>query len=403
MLTKTDEHAKNNEGLQVTTRDINATQAAPRPLGRRHFLQQCGTAAAVFAAPSWAQSRTLRLGTTVDQTGLEKGIGSDLVKGATAYFNAVNKTGGINGAKVELITVDDQFKPDLAKANAQAFQADSSVLGILSPLGTRPTAAIVESIRDFAVVGPIAGAAAVRKNSPPNVFWVRATFDAEIEKLIHTAVTLGTTRIGIVHPKDPLGLSILASFQKAMAEVKLEPVIIATTPTNTSTDVEPAAKAIAKAQPQVVIMVLSGVAPLFVKALRDAGGTSTVYGLSNAASAVNIAAMGDKARGVGFAIIVPSPLSNKNTLVRSYQTDMQASGWKDYTLFGLEAYVNARVMAEGLRRAGPKVTRESLINGLDGITNFDLGGMRVNYGNGNRVGSTFVDVGVVGLDGRLLT
>lgn len=380
-----------------------ASQTATRPLARRHFLLQCGTAAAVFAAPSWAQSRTLRLGTTVDQTGLEKGIGSDLVRGATAYFNAVNKAGGINGAKVELITVDDQFKPDIAKANAQAFQADSSVLGILSPLGTRPSAAIVETIRDFAVVGPVAGAAAVRKNSPPNVFWVRATFDAEIEKLIHTAVTLGTTRIGIVHPKDPLGLSILASFQKVMAEVKLEPVIIATTPTNTSTDVEPAAKAIAKAQPQVVIMVLSGVAPLFVKALRDAGGTSTVYGLSNAASAVNIAAMGDKARGVGFAIIVPSPLSNKNTLVRSYQSDMQASGWKDYTLFGLEAYVNARVMAEGLRRGGAKVTRESLIHALDGITNFDLGGMRVNYGNGNRVGSTFVDVGVVGFDGRLLT
>ena len=387
----------------MTTRDSKAIQTATRPLARRHFLQQCGTAAAVFAAPSWAQSRTLRLGTTVDQTGLEKGIGSDLVKGATAYFNAVNEAGGINGAKVELVTSDDQFKPDISKANALAFQADSSVLGILSPLGTRPSAAIVETIRDFAVVGPVAGAAAVRKNSPSNVFWVRATFDAEIEKLIHTAVTLGTTRIGIVHPKDPLGLSILASFQKTMAEMKLEPAIIATTPTNTSTDVEPAARAIAKAQPQVVIMVLSGVSPLFVKALRDAGGTSTVYGLSNAASAVNIAAMGEKGRGVGFAIIVPSPASSKNTLVRGYQADMQASGWKDFTLFGLEAYVNARVMAEGMRRAGAKVTRDSLIAGLDSITNFDLGGMRVNYGNGNRVGSSFVDVGVVGFDGRLLT
>ncbi|MCZ8286581.1 MAG: ABC transporter substrate-binding protein, partial [Bacteroidia bacterium] len=175
----------------MTTRDSKATQTATRPLARRHFLQQCGTAAAVFAAPSWAQSRTVRLGTTVDQTGLEKGIGSDLVKGATAYFNAVNKAGGINGAKVELVTSDDQFKPDISKANALAFQADSSVLGILSPLGTRPSAAIVETIRDFAVVGPVAGAAAVRKNSPSNVFWVRATFDAEIEKLIHTAVTLG--------------------------------------------------------------------------------------------------------------------------------------------------------------------------------------------------------------------
>jgi branched-chain amino acid transport system substrate-binding protein len=370
---------------------------------RRRFLQQCGIAAAVFAAPAWAQSRTLRLGVTVDQSGLEKAIGGDLLRGTSAYFNALNKARGVNGAKVEVVTADDQFKPDVAKANALAFQADTSILGILTPLGTRPCGAIVETIRDLVVVGPVAGAAAIRKNAPPNVFWVRATFDAEIEKLVQTAVTLGSTRIGIVHPKDPLGLSILASFQKTMAAMKLEPVIIATTPTNTSTEVEPAATAIAKAQPQVVIMVLAGVAPLFVKALRDAGGTSTIYSLSNAASNANITAMGDKARGVGFSIIVPSPWSNKNTLVRSYQSDMQASGWKDYTLFGLEAYVNAKVMAEGLRRGGAKVTRDSLIAGLDSITNFDLGGMRVTFGNGNRVGGTFVDVGVVGADGRLLT
>jgi branched-chain amino acid transport system substrate-binding protein len=110
------------------------------------------------------------------------------------------------------------------------------------------------------------------------VFWVRASFDAEIGKLINTAVTLGITRIGIVHPKDPLGLSILASFQKTMAEVKLTPAIIVSTATNTSSDFGPAASALAKLQPQVVIMVLSGAAPMFVKALRDAGGQALCTG-----------------------------------------------------------------------------------------------------------------------------
>jgi branched-chain amino acid transport system substrate-binding protein len=370
---------------------------------RRLILQHGVAAAAVFATQVRAQPRTLRLGTTVDRTGQEKAIGTDLLTGASAYFNALNKAGGISGAKVELVTADDQFKPDLAKANALGFQADKSILGILSPLGTRPCAAIIEAVREIAVVGPVAGAAAVRQNSPPNVFWVRASFDAEIDKLVRTAVTLGITRIGIVHPKDPLGLSILASFQKTMADVKLVPAIIATTPTNTSTDMEPTAKAVAMVQPQAVITILSGTAPLFVKALRAAGGTSTVYALSNAASTANIKAMGDKARGVGFAIIVPSPISSKNTLVRNYQADMQAIGSRDFTLFGLEAYVNARVMAEGLRRAGTSVTRATLINALDSITAFDMGGMTISYGNGKRLGSSFVDVGVVGLDGRLLT
>jgi branched-chain amino acid transport system substrate-binding protein len=379
------------------------TRFAASIVRRRALIVGAGSAVALAVTPAWSQTKTWRVGMTIDSTGPEKAIGGDLFNGVSCYINALNKSGGVNGRSVELVMADDQFKPDQAKANALRFQADSGIIGLLSPLGTRPCAAIIESMKEMALVGPVAGAAAVRKNSPPNVFWVRASFDAEIEKLIRTAIALGTTRIGIVHPKDPLGLSILASFQKTMAEVKLEPAVVTTVPTNTSTEMGPAVSAIVKVQPQIVIMVLSAVAPLFVKALRDAGGTSSVYGLSNAASASNIAAMGERARGVGFAIIVPSPSSLKNALVRNFRSDMTASGFKDLTLFGLEAYVNARVMVEGLRRAGSAATRASLIAGLDSITDFDLGGMRVTYGNGNRLGSSFVDVGVVGIDGRLMT
>jgi ABC-type branched-subunit amino acid transport system substrate-binding protein len=211
------------------------------------------------------------------------------------------------------------------------------------------------------------------------------------------------TRIGIVHPKDPLGLSVLAAFQKSMADAKLDPVVVATTPGTTSAEVQPAALAIAKAQPQMVVMVLAGVAPLFLQALRAAGGTSTIYGLSISASPANITAMGESGRGMGFALVVPSPFATKNELVRTYQLDMAASGWTDYSTPTLEGYVNARVLAEGLRRAGATITRASLISALDSITAFNMGGMAVSFGGGNRNGGNFVDVGIVGTGGRIIS
>ncbi|WP_421956332.1 ABC transporter substrate-binding protein [Polaromonas sp.] len=370
---------------------------------RRDFMALGGVTAAAMAMPVLAQPRTLRIGSTFDDSGAEKANGNGNFRGASAYFNAINKTGGIGGAKVELVMADDQFKPDIAKKNALAFQADPSILAMLNPLGTRQTAAIMETVQDMAIVGPNTGTAGLHKSSPPNVFWIRASYDAEVEKLIRTAVTLGMTKIGIVYPKDPLGASVLAGFQKAMADVKLEPVILATTPGTASTEVEPAAQAIAKVQPQMVVMVLGGIAPLFLKALRAAGGTSTIYGLSISASPANITAMGDSGRGLGFAMVVPSPFATKNELVRRYQLDMAASGWSDYSTPTLEGYANARVLAEGLRRAGAKVTRASLITALDSITGFNLGGMTISFGNGNRNGGNFVDVGVLGAGGRLVS
>jgi ABC-type branched-subunit amino acid transport system substrate-binding protein len=374
-----------------------------RILRRRDVLATLGGAAAAFALPTFAQARTIRLASTFDNSGVEKANGAGCFKGATAYFNALNKAGGLHGAKVELLMADDQFKPDVAKANAQAFEADKSVLALLTPLGTRQTAAVMEAVTGMAIVGPNTGTAALRKSSPPNVFWVRASYDQEVDKLIRTAVTLGMTSIGIVHPNDPLGKGVFAAFERSMAAANLKPAVIATTPGTTSTEVEPAAEAIAKAAPQMVVMVLAGVAPLFVHALRKFGATSALYGLSITASAANIEALGESGRGMGFAIVVPSPFAPKNEIVRRYQADMAASGWNDFSLPTLEGYINARVAAEALRKAGPGVTRESLIAALEKIESLDLGGMRIGYGHGNRIGGSFVDVAVLGSGGRIMS
>lgn len=372
---------------------------------RRRDVLTLGAAGSMASLgfPALAEARSLKIGSTFDNSGVEKANGSACFKGAQAYFNAINRAGGINGSRIELGMADDQFKPELAKANALAFRADKSVLALLTPLGTRQTAAIMETVTDMAIVGPNTGTAALRRTSPPNLFWVRASYDEEIKKLIRTAVALGTTRIGIVHPNDPLGASVLAAFQRSLAAVNLAPAVVATTPGTTSSEVEPAAQAIARAAPQIVVMVLAGMAPLFVKALHAAGGTSTLYGLSIGASAANIAALGSHGRGTGFSIIVPSPFAPRNEIVRHYQDDMTASGWSDYSLPSLEGYINARVLVEGLKRAGPGVTRESLITALERIETLDLGGMRISYGKGNRNGSSFVDVVVIGADSRIIT
>ncbi|HYP71651.1 MAG TPA: ABC transporter substrate-binding protein, partial [Variovorax sp.] len=262
---------------------------------RRQVLTRVAGAAAatMLGMPVFAQAKSIRIGASFDNSGVEKPNGSGLFAGSSACINAINKAGGINGTKIELVMADDQFKPEVAKSNALAFNADASVLAMLHPLGTRQTAEIMDAVPGMAVVGPNTGTVSLRKKNSPNTFWVRANYDQEIDKLIATAAVLGINKIGIVHSNDPLGQSVLAASKASLAKHKLEPVVVATTPSTISLEVEPAAAAIAKASPQVVITGLAGTAPAFIKALRKAGGNSTVYGLSIMAS--SLTPMGDEA------------------------------------------------------------------------------------------------------------
>ncbi|MDL9998628.1 ABC transporter substrate-binding protein [Variovorax sp. J22P240] len=375
---------------------------SPKPTRRQVLTRMTGVAAAAsMGLPVFAQARSIRIGATFDNSSVEKANGTGLFLGSSAYFNALNRAGGINGTKVELVLADDQFKPDVAKSNALAFHADNSVLAMIHPLGTRQTAEVSDAVPGMAVVGPNTGTVSLRKKAAPNTFWVRANYDQEIDKLIATAAVLGQSRIGIVYSNDPLGQSLLAGFKASLAKAKLEPAVIASTPSTTSMEVEPAAKQIAEAKPQIVIIGLAGTAPAFVRAFRAAGGKSSAYGLSITAG--SLGAMGDLAHGLGFAIVVPSPFATKFEIVRRYQADMLASGAKDFSLPSLEGYMDAYVLAEGLRRAGPSPTRAAVLAGLERIEGFDLGGVKINFGPRNREGNQFVDVAVMSANGRLIS
>ena len=385
--------------------EANSFSLPSKPNRRQVITRLAGVAglgaAAGFGLPAFAQARTIRIGASFDNSSVEKANGIGLFTGSSAYFAALNRAGGINGSKVELVLADDQFKPDIAKANALAFAADSSVLAMVHPLGTRQTAEISDAVPGMAVVGPNTGTVSLRKKAAPNTFWVRANYDQELDRLIATAAVLGQSRIGIVYSEDPLGQSLLAGFKSALAKAKLEPAVIASTPSTTSMEVDAAAAKIAAAEPQIVIIGLAGTAPAFVRALRKAGGKSSAYGLSITASALG--AMGDLAHGLGFAIVVPSPFATKFEIVRRYQADMLANGVKDFSLPSLEGYMDACVLAEGLRRAGPAPTRAALMAALASIESFDLGGVKINFGRSNREGNQFVDVAVIGSNGRLVS
>lgn len=372
------------------------------PLARRTFL---ALAAATCAAPSLSQGpragKSLRIATVFDNTGIGRVNGADLYAGSRALVARVNREGGVNGVPLELVMEDDHFDPALTRQKTEAFAADASVLAVLHPLGTQQTTAMIQAAADLPVVGPSTGTIGLRQMKASRVFWTRASYADEIDHLLGTAKTLALGTVGLVHPNDPLGQSLLGAFKAACEKHKLDAVVTAQTPDTASVDVGAAAKTIAQANPHLVLMGLAAPTPAFVKAFRALNRSSQLFGLSIGASAGSIRAMGDLGRGIGFSIVVPSPTVQKYELVRRYQSDLRASGSTEYSLFGVEGYLSASVLVHALRRTGPAPTRASVQQALESLNSLDLGGLRVSYGPGVREGNNFVSLAVVGADGRL--
>ena len=66
----------------------------------------------------------------------------------------------------------------------------------------------------------------------------------------------------------------------------------------------------------------------------------------------------------------------------------------------MEGFAGAKVLVEALRRAGPKPTRERIVAALGNMSHYDLGGLELGFGPGDRTGLNFVELSIIGSDGR---
>ena len=101
--------------------------------------------------------------------------------------------------------------------------------------------------------------------------------------------------------------------------------------------------------------------------------------------------------------MVPYPYRPLLNAVREYHALLKKYAPKEeinYTSF--EQFLGAKVLVEGLRRAGPAPTRAKVIKALESLNNYDLGGITLSYSPTNRIGSRYVEVTVIGSNGRLM-
>lgn len=362
-------------------------------------------AGAAIAAPAQdgVTDNSILIGQTVGLTGIVAGPVKEMNEGANAYFNAVNKSGGVNGRQIKLLTIDDKFDPALTALNAEELIGNRHVFALFQGRGTPHTLGILPILaaHNVPLIAPGTGAAAIREPVNHWVFNIRAQYQDEVSKAVVEFATIGMKNIGLLYVDDTFGQDGLEGFKKGMAANKLTPAVI-TTFARVNPDYAATADTVIKANPQALIIVSSSKNTIeVIKAFRAAGSHIQIMTLSNNSSESFVKELGPSGQGVIVSQVVPAPDLLSSALGQEFKAAAKASG-ATVSYAAMEGFINAKVLVEGLRRAGRNLTREGLIRALETMHHVDLGGVQITYGDNDHSGSKYVELTIIGKTGHFV-
>ena len=341
------------------------------------------------------------LGMSTALSGPAQSLGSGMKAGMDAYFTRINREGGLNRRQLVLITMDDGYVPQAAAQNMVALIDQEKVLAVLGNVGT-PTAKVTVPIateKKTLLFGAFTGAGLLRP-SPPNRYVInyRASYLQETAAMVHGLLAQGILpyQIAIFSQDDSYGDAGYAGVMRGLEEagyVHGYRLAHGRYERNTQ-DVAKGLLEILEApiEPRAIIMIGAyGASAKFIRMARRSLPNTIYLNVSFVGSTALKNTLGRDSEGVLVTQVVPHFESNL-TLTKEYRRDLQefAPGTEP-GFVSLEGYIVARIFVEGLRRAGPDVDRESIINALLSINNLDIGlGTPIDYTRESYQGSQTV-------------
>lgn len=377
-----------------------------RPPG---FFQRVGLAVLLMstllplhaAAEPGVGTDTVVIGQSVVLSGPMEENGVQYTRGIRLYLDQVNGKGGVNGRRIQLVTLDDAYDPKRAEENTRKLLQEHQAFALFGYAGTGSTLAALPLAEKAGspFLAPYSGADVLRSKPSPVLFHLRPSYGNEMNKIVEHLVTLGIQRIALAYQNDNFGKAGQKSFEDAMARFKLKPTAVAAIdPINL--DARATVAALRLTDPAAVVLATAGQGTVaVVREYQKAGNPPQFFGLSVASAALLRRELGGNAAGIVIAQVVPSPWSRGSGVVRQYR-DALGNGEPHHA--SLEGYIAARVLVEGLRRSGKDLTRGKFIAALENLRQFDLGDYTIDFRPGQHSGSAFIDLSILRGDGQFI-
>jgi branched-chain amino acid transport system substrate-binding protein len=298
-------------------------------------------------------------------------------KGADAWFKHVNEQGGIKGRKVNYNMVDDKYEPARTKSIVERFIKRDKCFALVAPLGSAPTAAVIDYVVEEKVPLIGAGTGAAKNVTYPSkyVFPLFPSYHEEGQQLIRfVKEVLNADTVAILYQNDPSGKTHLQGIEtvkdkygvKVVSEKGYDPKEI---------DVSAQVIAMKDANPKAVICSCAPepAARFYTERKKLGWNVPVVNVFFGKSPKVPELAGKDAVEGVYFSTIFrdfnsPAPqIQEAKSILKKYYPE------EDPDPIHLWGFTGAQVFTEAMKRMldkGGDITRDRLVETLEGIQNW---------------------------------
>lgn len=309
-------------------------------------------------------------------------LGIQTLRGTMSYIKHINETGGVHGRTIKIIFYDDSYDPPKCLANTQKLIIEDKVFSLCCYVGTPTTVKILPLVEEAKIpfLGMFTGANALREPFNRYLINIRASYYQETgAAVMHLVEDLNIEKIAILYQYDAYGFDGLSGTELGLKRYNLVPVAGGSYIRGTLDVEEGLNKIINSGAEAVVLIGTYEPCARFIKLAGERGFTPVFY-TPSFAGAEELARRLDSFNNIILIMsqVVPPPEGPESEAllggaVEYIQLLKQYYPEDTPNFVGLESYVNAKVLVEGLKSAGRDLTRENFIDAIESIRDFSLG------------------------------
>ncbi|MEO8714861.1 MAG: ABC transporter substrate-binding protein, partial [Acetobacteraceae bacterium] len=163
----------------------------------------------------------IKIGQTMPYSGPASAYGT-IGKVEQAYFKMINEQGGVNGRKINLVSLDDGYSPPKTVEQTRKLLESEGVLLIFDPLGTAPNSAIQKYLNDKKVPQLFISSGSSRFNDPKRFPWTMPwlpSYEAEAYDFgAYILKNRPSAKIAILYQNDDIGKDYIHGVERALGD-----------------------------------------------------------------------------------------------------------------------------------------------------------------------------------------
>ncbi|MEX0848966.1 MAG: ABC transporter substrate-binding protein [Candidatus Dependentiae bacterium] len=333
------------------------------------------------------QDGNLVIGSTMDLSKQLKSYSELLRQGLDLSIDKFNKDGGLDGAKIQMIYLDDGYEPERARTNVEKLLNDFKTNVILGSMGAPTLGSYIDLIKNQKIFDIFPNTGSFRDSSLKNLLHLRVSYFDAGRTITQYVIEKNSAakRFAFLYQNDEWGQDLLDGAKTALADAGIADYLAIAYHRNDASSYKKASEQIEAFKPDAVGFF--GAPRVAKDVIRSMSGdiltNKILFGDTALGKKDFINFIKEKGLNLIIAQVVPNPETSNLEIVKEFREDAKSAG-VPIDVVSLEGYITAKVFLDLLGKIKGKLSIENFINEVENLKNYNFKGLKLNFNPHNR-------------------